>query len=94
MHICSRNSKPSLLASNPHSANVMNENRSVDPLGHDDISISNDSTFYSRTGGVLNVCDGGSHSTFIAPPDTTNPSLILEGTFLQVPNSRIERSGF
>ncbi|MHB1351463.1 MAG: hypothetical protein ACYCYR_16540 [Desulfobulbaceae bacterium] len=38
-----------------------------------DIRVSDDSVFYTRIGGVLDVCDGGSHSIFLAPRDTTNP---------------------
>jgi hypothetical protein len=38
-----------------------------------DIRVSADSVFYNSLGGALAVCDGGAHSIFIAPLDTTKP---------------------
>lgn len=38
-----------------------------------DIRVSADSVFYNGLGGVLELCDGGAHSIFVVPLDTTNP---------------------
>lgn len=43
-----------------------------------DITISDDSIFVDNSETVLEVCDGGAHSIFIAPNDTTPPVLHSE----------------
>ena len=39
------------------------------------VTVSDDSTFFNNTGSQLDVCNGGAHSIFIAPNDTTRPVI-------------------
>lgn len=57
-----------------------------------DIRVSDDSVFYNGLGGVLDVCDGGAHSIFIAPLDTTNP-VVNPGKILFTRNRIIGAPG-
>ena len=39
------------------------------------VRVSDDSSFYNHTNTQLDVCNGGAHSIFIAPNDTTPPQI-------------------
>ena len=49
--------------------------RSVDPCGTTYNKYTKCINLLQKSDGVFNVCDGGSHSTFIAPPDTIRPLM-------------------
>ena len=39
------------------------------------VEISDDSVFYNQSGQLIDVCNGGAHSIFVAPRDTTPPQI-------------------